>query len=230
MANFTFNIENAASFSVNQESLVETDCASQYIYKVDAIAGNSINITLVGTFLSAKYTLAGVEAIWDGTQTTLVFNTDLYIEFVIDNSGTPGVFNEVSIMVDDTTTNQSYLDDVIRQNDDVPCDIFGSDGTYDELSDTPENKTGSALKLVRVNASEDAHEYVDPGDLGNDLNFSQAFTSSTSVVIVHNLGKIPSVTVIDGSGNRVHGDIDYTDLNNLTITFNTAFSGVAYLN
>jgi len=83
---------------------------------------------------------------------------------------------------------------------------------------------------VRVNVGETAHEYVDPGTLGNDLNYTHVQASSSSWVISHSLGKIPSVMVQDGSGNRVHGDITYTDLNNLTITFNTAFAGTAYLN
>lgn len=54
--------------------------------------------------------------------------------------------------------------------------------------------------------------------------------SSASWVIAHSLGKKPSVTVQDGSGNNVFGEVVYTDTNNLTINFNSAFTGVAYLN
>jgi hypothetical protein len=35
-------------------------------------------------------------------------------------------------------------------------------GTFDLLEDTPNSKTGQALKVVRVNAAEDALEYADP--------------------------------------------------------------------
>jgi hypothetical protein len=55
-------------------------------------------------------------------------------------------------------------------------------------------------------------------------------SSSASWVIAHSMGKKPSVSIQDGSGNDVEGAITYTDDNNLTITFNTAFTGVAYLN
>jgi hypothetical protein len=55
-------------------------------------------------------------------------------------------------------------------------------------------------------------------------------SASTSWVIPHLMNKRPSVSVFDASGNNVSGQIAHTDVNNLTITFNTAFSGVAYLN
>jgi hypothetical protein len=54
--------------------------------------------------------------------------------------------------------------------------------------------------------------------------------ASASWVIAHSLGKNPSVTIQDGSGNNIFGQIVYTNVNNLTINFNTAFAGVAYLN
>lgn len=63
----------------------------------------------------------------------------------------------------------------------------------------------------------------------NHYEHTQA-VSSASWVIAHNLGKKPSVTIQDGSGNTVYGDIVYTDANNLTLNFTTAFTGVAYLN
>lgn len=48
--------------------------------------------------------------------------------------------------------------------------------------------------------------------------------------IDHGLGKFPSVTVVDSCGNVVVGDVTYTSLNQLTVTFNAVFSGKAYLN
>lgn len=55
-------------------------------------------------------------------------------------------------------------------------------------------------------------------------------TSSASWSINHSLGKFPSVMVVDTAGSVVTGTITYTDLNNITINFNSAFSGDAYLN
>lgn len=55
-------------------------------------------------------------------------------------------------------------------------------------------------------------------------------TPSATWVINHNLGKKPSVTVIDSAGTEVEGQVVHTDINNLIITFSAAFSGKAYLN
>tara|TARA_R110002096_G_C14619758_1_gene724049 strand:+ start:779 stop:1489 length:711 start_codon:yes stop_codon:yes gene_type:complete len=236
MANFQFNITEA-SFKVERQPDVVTNCSTIFTWKVTSTPGNSVRFQIGQTyqyFSNAIYTQLGVDQAFNASPITVTYASDLYISFSLGNSGDPGRFDKCRLEVWDDTTVEAYnyfYDSVQRDNDGLPCDKpLGVSGTYDDLTDTPANKTGSALKLVRVNATEDGHEYVDAGTLGSDLNFSQAFTSTTSVVINHNLGKIPSVTVIDGSGNIVHGDIAYTDLNNLTITFNTAFAGNAYLN
>ena len=49
-------------------------------------------------------------------------------------------------------------------------------------------------------------------------------------VISHNLNKFPSVCVVDSAKSMVVGQIDYIDLNNMEISFNSSFSGEAYLN
>lgn len=55
--------------------------------------------------------------------------------------------------------------------------------------------------------------------------------ASTSVWnIEHNLGKFPSVSVVDSAGSIIIGDVLYLDENNLRITFSVAFSGKAFLN
>lgn len=69
------------------------------------------------------------------------------------------------------------------------------------------------------------------GTGGTDKSFT--FTQSspaTSWSITHNLSKKPSVTVVDSADTVVVGDVEYNDLNSLTITFTAAFSGKAYLN
>lgn len=48
--------------------------------------------------------------------------------------------------------------------------------------------------------------------------------------VVHNLGKFPSVTVVDSGGTVVIGEIQHTNANNLSVLFSAAFSGKAYLN
>ena len=48
--------------------------------------------------------------------------------------------------------------------------------------------------------------------------------------IQHNLGKFPSITVIDTADTVVTGEYTYTDNNNVTLTFSAGFAGKAYLN
>ena len=48
--------------------------------------------------------------------------------------------------------------------------------------------------------------------------------------ISHPLDKFPSITVVDSGGSVVIGDVLYIDNSNIIITFNSAFSGIAYLN
>ena len=55
-------------------------------------------------------------------------------------------------------------------------------------------------------------------------------TPSTTWTMNHGLNKKPSVTVVDSSGEKVIGLVDYVDLNNVTITFVNAASGDAYFN
>jgi hypothetical protein len=54
-------------------------------------------------------------------------------------------------------------------------------------------------------------------------------TSSATWVINHNLGWNPNVTVQDSAYTTVEGNVSYTNVNSLTVTFSGAFSGKAYL-
>lgn len=59
--------------------------------------------------------------------------------------------------------------------------------------------------------------------------FTQASAASTWV-INHNLGKFPSVTIVDSANNVVVGYQVYNNNNQITLTFSAPFSGKAYLN
>jgi len=54
--------------------------------------------------------------------------------------------------------------------------------------------------------------------------------SATTWNIQHNLGKFPSITVIDTGDTVVTGEYTYTDNNNVVLNFSAAFAGKAYLN
>ena len=59
--------------------------------------------------------------------------------------------------------------------------------------------------------------------------FNQA-VAATTWNVNHNLGKFPSVTVIDTANTVVNGECEYIDNNNITLKFSAAFAGKAYLN
>lgn len=55
-------------------------------------------------------------------------------------------------------------------------------------------------------------------------------TASAIWTINHNLGKYPSVTIVDSAKNEVFGDVEYTSVNSVKLNFTAAFSGQAFLN
>ena len=72
-------------------------------------------------------------------------------------------------------------------------------------------------------------------DLANIIakagTYSECFEiASDKWVITHNLGRYPSVTVVDNDNKVVVGDIKYDNTNIVTITFDAAFTGCAFLN
>ena len=69
--------------------------------------------------------------------------------------------------------------------------------------------------------------YAGTGDLS--FTYVQG-VASTTWNIQHNLGKFPSITVIDTANTVVTGEYTYDNINNVTLTFSAAFAGTAYLN
>ena len=59
--------------------------------------------------------------------------------------------------------------------------------------------------------------------------FNQA-VASTQWNIQHNLGKFPSVSVINNNNVVINGEVKYIDNNNIQLNFSAGFSGKAYLN
>lgn len=63
-----------------------------------------------------------------------------------------------------------------------------------------------------------------------DKTFVQPFTNTSTVVVIHNLGKYPAVTVINSAKDEVVGNVEYLDLNSLVVTFSASFSGSVLCN
>lgn len=61
------------------------------------------------------------------------------------------------------------------------------------------------------------------------FEFEQGIASDTWI-IEHNLGKKPSIMIVDSADNVVEGAERYIDENTIEVRFNGAFKGKAYLN
>jgi hypothetical protein len=98
-----------------------------------------------------------------------------------------------------------------------------------QLTDTPSAYLpADAGKTLQVNATSTGIEFK---SAAGDLNYNHTQAASSSLwVIPHSLGKYPSVTVIDSGGSLVFGDVQYIDINNISITFTASFSGSAFIN
>ena len=68
------------------------------------------------------------------------------------------------------------------------------------------------------------------GDPGEDSHYTQDFTASSLVTVVHNLGKYPAVTVFDSAGDEVEGSVDHNNINSVTVAFSAPFSGKVICN
>jgi hypothetical protein len=86
-----------------------------------------------------------------------------------------------------------------------------SGAALDNTDDLTEGTTNKYFTVTRV-----SYEYTQG-------------SASSSWVVNHNLGFKPNVTVVDSAGNIVEGEIAYTNSNSLTVSFQSAFSGYAYL-
>lgn len=68
-----------------------------------------------------------------------------------------------------------------------------------------------------------------PGPEASSFVFTQGIPASTWV-IVHNLNKQPSITVVDTGDSVVIPTVHYDNPNQITVTFGSATTGKAYLN
>lgn len=83
---------------------------------------------------------------------------------------------------------------------------------------------------VTVDDTDPANPIVSAPSAGGDKNFTQPFTSESSLTVNHNLAKYPSVTIFDTAGDEVEGDVEHVTVNTVTINFSAPFSGRLTLN
>lgn len=95
------------------------------------------------------------------------------------------------------------------------------------------NNLTTANKSTLVDAINEAAQSGGGGGGGGTASPAYTYTqgnASEEWNIKHDLGKYPSVTIVDSSGNAVVGDVKYLSSNEILVSFTGAFSGKAYLN
>ena len=126
---------------------------------------------------------------------------------------------DLKTLVNTTYTLTSTVDAL---NNIADIDLTDSDG----VKTTVKLKGGTGITLTQPASNE-----ITIASLNDDANFvfTQGLPSATWN-ITHNLGKFPSVSVVDTADQLMYGDTEYFNENSLTITFSAPFSGKAYLN
>ena len=150
----------------------------------------------------------------------------------IENNGTE-VDVEQEILDIETDANAELVDiEVLSNEDSVAVELAddaevslsdevvvrGGTGvtSYNDLTDKP---SINGITLVgNINIDGDKH-----------YTHTQTIPSDTWEV-THNLGKYPSVEVVDSAGSVVVGDYKNIDTNTMLLTFSGAFAGKAYFN
>lgn len=109
--------------------------------------------------------------------------------------------------------------------------VLMADGTNGYIA---VGKITAPASMLDVNGTVTAASFNGDGSsltgIEQDKSYIYTFTSLATVTVTHNLGKRPAVTVVDSAENEVEGDIKYTNLNELTVSFSAPFSGTIILN
>lgn len=107
-------------------------------------------------------------------------------------------------------------------------------GTFEVVADSLEDSENEDITSPCSNEPDQSNINVSlgyfiksPGD--KHYTHEQGIPKKTWT-ISHGLNKYPTAAAVDTAQTVVIGEINYIDLNNLTITFNASFSGEAYLN
>ena len=84
---------------------------------------------------------------------------------------------------------------------------------------------GGGTDQVLAKLSNLDYDYAWKSTNATDKHYVESFTNKNTVTVTHNMGKYPSVTVINSAGDEVIGDIEHISVNQLTANFSSGFSG-----
>lgn len=134
-----------------------------------------------------------------------------------------------------TTTNDDIDVNVGNENEEVSMEIQDNGSGFNfQLRETPMS-TNNYERLVNKPSINEVeligNKTLDDLGIVNDKTyFHNQTVASDTWVIIHNLNKYPSVTVLNSANEEVIGDIVYDNANQVTISFIGAFKGKATLN
>ena len=171
--------------------------------------------------------------------TGIVYGTDRLVVSEIDSTGNPTKNITIAALATFITGTGSGTGttDTLTMWVDGPTGLLGDSLIAQDAGATTVTITGATVSTGQVTipitpvAATDAASkgYVD-AEVATFI-FTQA-VSANPWVVVHNLGKYPSVTVTDSNVTPrvVVAQVDYDNTNQVTITFAGAQAGKAYLN
>jgi len=129
-------------------------------------------------------------------------------------------FNEEGLIVGLTVEDITFDVNIIPDSG-VIAGVYGSvTGNVAKIPSITVNDKGFVTNVVEESIS-----------ISSDMNFVFEQTNPAPIwSITHNMGKYPSVTVIDSANNIIIGEVHYDSTNSLTVSFSGGFSGKAILN
>ena len=89
---------------------------------------------------------------------------------------------------------------------------------------------GNDAAVALLGGEHSSKGWAEQAKLWSDTFVFEQGVAASVWTIEHNLDKYPSVSVVDSAGNEIIAEVTYIDLNNLTITMQSAFKGRAFLN
>jgi len=116
----------------------------------------------------------------------------------------------------------------------VGVEVFNSGPPYEEVIAEVE-RTSINTVTVRTQTVPSANQYTVVVNVAGSLSGDKTYvytqgSPSATWDIVHNLGKFPSVSVVDSGGSVVIPSVEYIDVNTVRVTFGSPTSGKAYVN
>ena len=152
-------------------------------------------------------------------------------KFIIDSTNGTNLTVPLFFDVADPVTgvvSTTLVDSIMTQNLNPNGTILTIAGNI-SVTGTFADSAGNVGVLGRVLTSTGVGTAWGSAPQSGTFEFDQAIPAATWD-ITHNLGKFPSITVIDTGNTVVNGEYNYTNSNRVLLTFSAAFAGKAYLN